>query len=111
MNRHPDVVAASPRASDPGRRRWLGLLMLGLGLSMIVVDTTIVNVAVPSIVGDLKLDGTAAEWIVSVYPLVFAALLITFGRLGDSSGGGVSSSWASASSASGRSSRGSLRAA
>ena len=60
--------------------------MLSLGLSMIVVDATIVNVAVPSIVRDLKLDGSAAEWIVSIYPLVFAALLISFGRFGDVAG-------------------------
>jgi EmrB/QacA subfamily drug resistance transporter len=66
-----------------GRARWLTLLALSLGISMIIVDATIVNVAIPSIVRDLGLDGPAAQWIVSVYPLVFAALLITFGRLGD----------------------------
>ncbi len=83
MNRLSAAATAPSQPSDIGRRRWLGLVMLGLGLSMIVVDATIVNVAVPSIVRDLKLDGSAAEWIVSVYPLVFAALLITFGRFGD----------------------------
>jgi len=66
-----------------GRARWLTLLALSLGISMIVVDATIVNVAIPSIVRDLGLDGPGAEWIISIYPLVFAALLITFGRLGD----------------------------
>jgi len=66
-----------------GRARWLTLLALSLGISMIIVDATIVNVAIPSIVRDLGLDGSGAEWIVSIYPLVFAALLITFGRTGD----------------------------
>jgi EmrB/QacA subfamily drug resistance transporter len=66
-----------------GRARWLTLLALSLGISMIIVDATIVNVAIPSIVRDLGLDGPGAEWIVSIYPLVFAALLITFGRTGD----------------------------
>jgi EmrB/QacA subfamily drug resistance transporter len=66
-----------------GRARWLTLLALSLGISMIIVDATIVNVAIPSIVRDLGLDGSGAEWVVSIYPLVFAALLITFGRLGD----------------------------
>jgi EmrB/QacA subfamily drug resistance transporter len=66
-----------------GKARWLTLLALGLGISMIIVDATIVNVAIPSIVRDLGLDGSGAEWIVSVYPLVFAALLITLGRTGD----------------------------
>ena len=66
-----------------GRARWLTLLALSLGISIIVVDATIVNVAIPSIVRDLGLDGPGAEWIISIYPLVFAALLITFGRTGD----------------------------
>jgi EmrB/QacA subfamily drug resistance transporter len=66
-----------------GRARWLTLVALSLGISMIIVDATIVNVAIPSIVRDLGLDGSGAEWIVSVYPLVFAALLITLGRTGD----------------------------
>ncbi len=66
-----------------GRARWLTLLALSLGISMIIVDATIVNVAIPSIVRDLGLDGSGAQWIVSIYPLVFAALLITLGRTGD----------------------------
>ena len=66
-----------------GKARWLTLLALSLGISMIIVDATIVNVAIPSIVRDLGLDGSGAEWIVSIYPLVFAALLITLGRTGD----------------------------
>ena len=68
---------------DSGRTRWLALLALSLGISMVIVDATIVNVAVPSIVRALGLDGTGAEWIVSIYPLVLAALLIPLGRLGD----------------------------
>jgi EmrB/QacA subfamily drug resistance transporter len=66
-----------------GRARWLTLIALSLGISMIIVDATIVNVAIPSIVRDLGLDASGAQWIVSIYPLVFAALLITFGRAGD----------------------------
>jgi len=66
-----------------GRAKWLTLLAISLGISMIIVDATIVNVAIPSIVRDLGLDGSSAQWIVSVYPLVFAALLITLGRTGD----------------------------
>ena len=66
-----------------GRGRWLGLAMLSVGVAMIIVDATIVNVAVPSIIRELKLDSTQAEWINTIYALVFAALLITLGRLGD----------------------------
>jgi EmrB/QacA subfamily drug resistance transporter len=66
-----------------GRGRWLGLATLSLGVSMIIVDATIVNVAVPSIINDLKIDSTTAEWINTIYALVFAGLLITLGRVGD----------------------------
>jgi EmrB/QacA subfamily drug resistance transporter len=57
--------------------------MLSVGVAMIIVDATIVNVAVPSIIRDLDLDSTQAEWINTIYALVFAALLVTLGRLGD----------------------------
>src|SRR5882757_4047736 len=51
--------------------------------TMIMVDATIVNVAAPTIIRDLRLTTTDAEWINSIYSLVFAALLITLGRTGD----------------------------
>lgn len=66
-----------------GRRRWLTLAVLSLGVSLIVVDGTIVNVALPVIIRDLGLDYSGAEWVSTIYALVFAALLLTAGRLGD----------------------------
>ncbi|MGP4027669.1 MFS transporter [Actinomadura sp. 3N407] len=76
-----------PRAPAPapaaGRRRWLGMVVMSLGVSLIVVDATIVGVLVPLIITDLGLTTTDAEWVTSVYALVFAALLIPFGRAGD----------------------------
>ncbi len=56
---------------------------IALGVAMIIVDATIVNVAVPVIIRDLHLSEVGAEWLNSVYSLVFAALLITFGHAGD----------------------------
>lgn len=50
---------------------------------MIIVDSTVVNVAIPSIVDDLDVPITTAQWATSIYSLVFAALLITFGRMAD----------------------------
>src|SRR5512140_2649143 len=76
-------AAAGPAMHESGRGRWIGLAMLSLGVAMIIVDATIVNVAVPSIIRDLKLDSTAAEWVNAIYTLVFAALLVTLGRMGD----------------------------
>lgn len=66
-----------------GRARWLGLAVLSLGVSMIIVDATIVNVAIPSIIREFEIGLSEAEWINSIYSLVFAALLITLGKFGD----------------------------
>jgi EmrB/QacA subfamily drug resistance transporter len=63
--------------------RWIGLACLALGLAMIIVDTSIVNVAIPRIITDLKITPSAAEWVNSSYALVFAAALITLSRIGD----------------------------
>ena len=65
------------------RNRWIGLACLALGLAMIIVDTSIVNVAVPRIITDLKITPSAAEWVNSSYALIFAAALITLSRIGD----------------------------
>ena len=65
------------------RTRWIGLACLALGLAMIIVDTSIVNVAIPRIITDLGITPSAAEWVNSSYALVFAAALITLSRIGD----------------------------
>ena len=68
---------------ERGRRRWLAMPFIALGVAMIIVDATIVNVAIPTIIRELDTTATAAEWVNSIYSLVFAALLITLGRVGD----------------------------
>lgn len=69
--------------STAADRKWFALGTLALGLSMIVLDGTIVGVALPRIITDLHLDLTDAQWVNSLYSMIFAALLLTFGRLGD----------------------------
>jgi EmrB/QacA subfamily drug resistance transporter len=64
-------------------RRWLGLVAIALGVALIVVDTTIVNVIVPSIVRDLGVTSVQAQWIQESYAIVFAALLLLVGRVAD----------------------------
>ncbi len=71
------------RATGGDRRRWFGLVVISLGVSLIIVDSTIVNVAVPSIIDDLGISSSQAQWVQEVYTLVFAALLLVFGRLAD----------------------------
>ncbi|WP_067703265.1 MFS transporter [Nocardia jejuensis] len=63
--------------------RWLGLLAIALGVALIVVDTTIVNVIIPSIIEDLNTGSTEAQWIQESYAIVFAALLLVVGRIAD----------------------------
>lgn len=64
-------------------RRWLALIVLCLGVLMIVLDTTIVNVALPSIKLDLKFGATELAWVVNAYLLTYGGFLLLGGRLGD----------------------------
>ena len=64
-------------------RRWLALIVLCLGVLMIVLDTTIVNVALPSIKMDLKFGDTQLAWVVNAYLLTYGGFLLLGGRLGD----------------------------
>ena len=77
------VGVYSAAAEPASRRRWAGLLFIALGVAMIIVDATIVNVAVPQIIRDLGITSSDAQWVQEVYTLVFAALLLVWGRLGD----------------------------
>src|SRR5580765_238570 len=65
------------------RTRWLALIVLCLGDLMIVLDTTIVNVALPSIRDDLGFTETSLAWVVNAYLLTFGGFLLLGGRLGD----------------------------
>jgi EmrB/QacA subfamily drug resistance transporter len=65
------------------RRRWRALIVLCLGVLMIMVDTTIVNVALPSIRQDLHFTETSLAWVVNSYMLTFGGTLLLGGRLGD----------------------------
>src|SRR5438034_8953183 len=65
------------------RTRWFALVVLCLGSLMIVLDTTIVNVALPSIKADLGFSRTSLAWVVNAYLLTFGGFLLLGGRLGD----------------------------
>jgi EmrB/QacA subfamily drug resistance transporter len=65
------------------RRRWATLAILCVSLLVIVIDNTIVNVALPTLVRDLGTSITDLQWVVDAYTLVFAGLLLTAGSLGD----------------------------
>jgi EmrB/QacA subfamily drug resistance transporter len=65
------------------RSKWLGLVFISIAVALIIVDSTIVNVAIPSIIDDLGISSTQVQWVQESYTLVFAALLLVFGTLAD----------------------------
>src|SRR6187551_2861588 len=82
------MTTAQPSPQAPGtdvstRTRWLALYVLCLGDLMIVLDSSIVNVALPSIQEDLGFSQSALAWVVNAYLLTFGGFLLLSGRLGD----------------------------
>jgi EmrB/QacA subfamily drug resistance transporter len=80
-----DAPTHEPDLIDPRvhARRWFTLATLCLSLLIIVMDNTILNVAIPSLVKELGASNSQLQWIVDGYTLVFAGLLLTTGSLGD----------------------------
>src|ERR1051325_2656243 len=76
MNRNETVPYLNPR-------RWWTLVILCLSLLVIGLDNTILNVALPTLQRDLDASASQLQWIVDVYMLVFAGVLLTAGSLGD----------------------------
>jgi EmrB/QacA subfamily drug resistance transporter len=76
----PTAPATTP-ADD--RARWIALIVLCVGMLMIVLDVTVVNVALPSIQEDLGFSQSSLAWVVNAYLIAFGGLLLLAGRLGD----------------------------
>jgi EmrB/QacA subfamily drug resistance transporter len=77
------MTTTGAQTMTESRDRWIALLLLCMGSLMIVLDTTIVNVALPSIRTDLHFSSTALAWVVNGYLLTFGGCLLLGGRLGD----------------------------
>ena len=77
-----DTLATTP-AAQGGRSRWLALYTLCAGMLMIVLDVTVVNVALPSMQDDLGFTNSGLAWVVNGYMIPFGGLLLLAGRLGD----------------------------
>src|ERR1051325_8411955 len=81
------IIMNSDMIMDGGmadaRRRWWGLASVLLGQFMLIIDGTVVNVALPVIQADLHLTGARLSWVTSSYLIAFGGLLLLFGRLGD----------------------------
>jgi EmrB/QacA subfamily drug resistance transporter len=73
----------APRSASEERSRWIALYVLCAGVLMIVLDATIVNVALPSIQRELGFTQSALAWVINAYLIAFGGLLLLAGRLGD----------------------------
>src|SRR5215208_4777168 len=76
-------MTARIRAHAESNRKWWTLAAMCFALFMIMLDNTVVNVALPSIQRDLHASISSLEWTVNAYTLTFAVLLVTGGRMGD----------------------------
>jgi MFS family permease len=76
-------TTASIEQGSADRTRWIALVVLCVGMLMIVLDATIVNVALPSIQSDLGFSQSSLAWVVNAYLIAFGGLLLLAGRLGD----------------------------
>lgn len=107
----PDVSIATPSAAAP-RRRWLILGVIGLAQLMVVLDVTVMNIALPSVQRSMHFTMADRQWVITAYALAFGSLLLPGGRLADlldrkvtflaglagfagvSAAGGASAAWA-----------------
>jgi sugar phosphate permease len=78
-----EAVAQPAAVPDPGRRRWLVLAVIGVAQLMVVLDATIVNIALPSAQRALGFSVTDRQWVLTAYALAFGGLLVVGGRLSD----------------------------
>jgi len=82
----PTPARASSRpvlGTDPYPKRWLALAVIAVTVLMIVLDATIVNIALPAVSGDLDISAANQQWIVTAYTLTFGGLLLLGGRIAD----------------------------
>jgi EmrB/QacA subfamily drug resistance transporter len=81
---HAMATSRAPQSEHPDdRSRWLALYVLCVGVLMIVLDVTVVNVALPSIQDDLHFSSSSLAWVVNAYLIAFGGLLLLAGRFGD----------------------------
>ena len=75
--------ATQGRPADPADRRWLVLVVVAVAQLMVVLDSTVVNIALPSAQRSLGFPNSDRQWVVTAYALAFGSLLLVGGRLGD----------------------------
>jgi MFS family permease len=79
-----ETTKAPPRTAES--RRWAALMFIGLAQLLIVLDGTVVNIALPSLQRDLGISDGDRQWIITAYTLAFGSLLLLGGRIADYTG-------------------------
>ena len=79
----PMSSAAKDGAAAPADRRWLVLVVVAIAQLMVVLDSSVVNIALPSAQHALGFSNNDRQWVVTAYSLAFGSLLLVGGRLGD----------------------------
>ena len=69
--------------AEPDPRRWLALAVIAVTVLMVILDATIVNIALPAVSTDLQISAATQQWIVTAYTLTFGGLLLLGGRIAD----------------------------
>ncbi len=80
------IVTTAQRTERVSRKQWLTLFVLCLAVLIAIVDITVVNVTIPAIRAEFNVELSQVEWMIATYALVFAAFIITWGKLGDQFG-------------------------
>ena len=83
MTSSPAAQPTTAAPATPSRRRWLTLAIVGIAQLMVVLDATVVNIALPSAQADLGFSDGDRQWVVTAYSLAFGSLLLLGGRLSD----------------------------
>src|SRR6266545_3776674 len=79
----PMSARAAPQPEESRIRKWGTLMVLSLALAIIIIDSTLLNVALSTLVRELKTNLQSLQWVISAYSLMLAALTVTGGRMGD----------------------------
>lgn len=82
----PLISSSSPSAVAPDPRRWKALMVIAIAQLMVVLDASIVNIAMPSMQADLGISDADRQWIVTAYTLTFGSMLLLGGRIADYQG-------------------------
>lgn len=83
MSQTAELTQSATVSTQNDRSRWIALVVLCIGMLMIVLDATVVNVALPAIQSDLGFSASGLAWVINAYLIAFGGLLLLAGRLGD----------------------------